>query len=85
VLVGLRVKVRGGEPEIYYVDFVSLEEVFFTGFQLDGVYSKIKEKVIELEVVVDEAGIVYLLEDVEHLQSEGVDLSASELHFSTKE
>jgi len=85
MLVGLRVKVRGGEPEIYYVDFVSLEEVFFTGFQLDGVYSKIKEKVIELEVVVDEAGIVYLLEDVEHLQSEGVDLSASELHFSTKE
>ena len=85
MLVGLRVKVRGGEPEVYYVDFVSLEEVFFTGFQLDGVYSKIKEKVIELEVVVDEAGIVYLLEDVEHLQSEGVDLSASELHFSTKE
>ena len=73
MLVGLRVKVRGGEPEIYYVDFVSLEEVFFTGFQLDGVYSKIKEKVIELEVVVDEAGIVYLLEDVEHLQSEGVE------------
>ena len=85
MLVGLRVKVRGGEPEVYYVDFVSLEEVFFTGFQLVGVYSKIKEKVIELEVVVDEAGIVYLLEDVEHLQSEGVDLSASELHFSTNE
>ena len=85
MLVGLRVKVRGGEPEIYYVDFVSLEEVFFTGFQLVGVNSKIKEEVIELEVVVDEAGIVYLLEDVEHLQSEGVDLSASELHFSTKE
>jgi hypothetical protein len=85
MFLGLRVEVRGGETEVYYVYLVCLEEVFFTGFELVGVDSKIKEEVIELEVVVDEAGIVYLLEDVEHLQSEGVDLSAGELHFSTKE
>ena len=85
MLLGLRVEVRGGETEVYYVDLVCLEEVFFTGFELVGVDSKIKEEVIELEVVIDEAGIVYLLEDVENLQTEGVDLSAGELHFSTKE
>ena len=85
MLIGLWVEVRGGVAEVYYVNLVFLEEIFFTVIQLFGVDSEIKEEVVELEVVVDEAGIVYLLEDVEHLQSEGVDLSASELHFSTKE
>ena len=85
MLLGLRVEVRGGETEVYYVDLVCLEEVFFTGFELVGVDSKIKEEVIELEVVVDEAGTVHLFEDIEHLKSERVDLSVSELHFSTFE
>ena len=85
MLIGLWVEVRGGEAEVYYVNLVFLEEIVFAVIQLFGVDSEIKEEVVELEVVVDEAGIVYLLEDVEHLQSEGVDLSAGELHFSTKE
>ena len=85
MLIGLWVEVRGGVAEVYYVNLVFLEEIFFTVIQLFGVDSEIKEEVVELKVVVDEAGTVHLFEDIEHLKSERVDLSVSELHFSTFE
>ena len=69
MLVGLWVEERSSEAKVYYVDLVFFEEIFLTRFQLFGVDSKIKEEVIELEVVIDEAGTVHFLEDVEHLQS----------------
>ena len=85
MLIGLWVEVRGGEAEVYYVNLVFLEEIVFPVIQLFGVDSEIKEEVVELEVVVDETGTVHLFEDIEHLKSESVDLSVSELHFSTFE
>ena len=85
MLIGLWVEVRGGEAEVYYVNLVFLEEIVFPVIQLFGVDSEIKEEVVELEVVVDETGTVHLFEDIEHLKSERVDLSVSELHFSTFE
>ena len=85
MLLGVWVEVRGRVAEVYYVNLVFLEEIFLTVFQLFEVNSKIKEEVIELEVIVDEAETMHLFENVEHLQSKGVDLTVSELHFSTIE
>ena len=85
VLICLCIEIRGGKAEVYYINLQSIEKVFFAFLQLFNVGFRVKQKVIKLKVIVNIAGTVHLLENVKDLESEGIDLTLSEVHLSSHE
>ena len=76
MLLSLLVEVWAHKAEVYYVDILLVEDVTFAGLQVLGLDTGVEEKIIELEVIENVTSLMHLLENVENLDTKGVDGSS---------
>jgi hypothetical protein len=85
VSLSLLVEEWADEAEVYYVNVVVVEDVFFHCPEFLGIDVNVEKQVIELQVVEDEAGGVDLLKDIEKLNTKRVNGCTRELSLSSLE